>query len=211
MKKFIALFIALLMLGAILVGCKSNIAKSETATAIITVTTAASTDTKATSTTVAASAETSPTKTAETTTSMPDNTTTQSTEAAATNWTIIISGINSKDINFTAADAAKMATVELTVDNKKSDGTVVVQKWTGIPLKSILDFYGANDYDGVKVETSDGSLADLDMTAVADSGTILGLKLDDQALSNADGLQLIVKSKPSKLWVKAITKITLKG
>jgi DMSO/TMAO reductase YedYZ molybdopterin-dependent catalytic subunit len=211
MKKFIALFIALLMLGAILVGCKSNSAKSETDSVVTTASAAAVKDSKAASTTSAASAETSTTKTAETTTSI-SGTTTQLTEAASPDWTIIISGINSKDINFTAADAAKMATVELTVDNKKSDGTVIVQKWTGIPLIAILNFYGANDYDGVKVETSDGSLADLDMTAVSDPGIILGLKLDGQTLSKSDGLtQLIVKSKPSKLWVKDITKITFKG
>jgi DMSO/TMAO reductase YedYZ molybdopterin-dependent catalytic subunit len=210
MKKFIALFIALLMMGVILVGCKSNNAKSET-DSVVTTASAATADSKTTSTKVTASAETSTTKIAETTTSLSGNTT-QPTEAAASDWTIIISGINGKDINFTAADAAKMATVELTVDNKKSDGTVVVQKWTGIPLIAILDFYGASDYDGVKVAASDGSLADLDMTAVSDSGTILGLKLDGQALSKADGLmQLIVKSKPTKLWVKDITKITLKG
>jgi DMSO/TMAO reductase YedYZ molybdopterin-dependent catalytic subunit len=211
MKKIIVLIIALLVIGAILTGCKSNIAKSETGSLVTISAASATTDSNTAGTKVSSSSETSTAKTAETTTTVPE-TTTQSTETPVAGWTIVISGISSKDINFTSVDAAKMKTVELTVDNKKSDGTVIVQKWTGIPLKAILDFYGANDYDGVKVKSSDGSIADLDMNTVADPGTILGLKLNGQTLSKANGLtQLIVKSKPSKIWVKSITNITLKG
>ncbi|MCX6384427.1 MAG: molybdopterin-dependent oxidoreductase [Actinobacteria bacterium] len=105
-----------------------------------------------------------------------------------------------------------MSTVMVTATNKKKDGTAVEQKWTGIPLKAILDFYGANDYDGVKVEVSDGSIADLDMATVSDPSTILGLKLDGQALSKADGfVQLVIKSQSAKSWVKDVVKITIKG
>ena len=125
-------------------------------------------------------------------------------ESASAGWTITISGINSKDINSTDADAAKMSAIEITVSNKKNDGTAVEQKWTGIPLKTILDFYGANDYDGVKVAASDGSISDLEMATVSDPGTILGLKLDGKALI-ADGIvQLIVKSQATKSLIKGI-------
>jgi DMSO/TMAO reductase YedYZ molybdopterin-dependent catalytic subunit len=211
MKKFIALFIVIMMAGAIFVGCKSNPVKSETSAVSTSAATVAITDSAAANTTNELSTETSMAKTTETS-AQPTETSTQPTETASSAWTIVISGINSKDINFTSADAAKMTTVELSIDTKKNDGAVVVQKWTGIPLIAILNFYGANDYDGVKVENSDGPMADLDMKTVGDSRTILGLKLDGQPLSNADGLtQLIVKNGPSKLWVKAITKITLKG
>ena len=199
MKKLIAIFIGLLMVTVVFVGCKTTVSKSETASAV-TIKTA---DTVTTTKTATAAAETSTTA---------EQTTTKTSEPVPVGWTITISGINSKDISFTNADAAKMSATEITVSNKKNDGTSVEQKWTGIPLKTLLDFYGANDYDGVKVEASDGTISDLDMAAVADSGTILGLKLDGQTLSKADGLaSLIVKSQMTKSLIKEIVKITLKG
>ena len=202
MKKLIAIFIGLLMVTVVFVGCKTTSSKSET-TSVVTIKTA-----NVATTTKTASAAT----TAAETTTTEAQTTTKANESASAGWTITISGINSKDINFTDADAAKMSATEITVSNKKNDGTTVEQKWTGIPLKTILDFYGANDYDGVKVEASDGSISDLEMATVSDPGTIIGLKLDGQTLSKADGLvQLIVKSQLTKSLIKEVVKITIKG
>ena len=175
MKKLVALFMILLMVAVVFVGCQ---------------TTATTADTTAAATTAAA-------------------TTAAETEAMAA-WTITISGIGDKDISFTDADAAKMSTVEITATKKKKDGSEVEQKWTGIPLKAILDFYGAKDYSMVKAEASDGYSADLDKAAVEDAGTILGLKLDGQALSKDDGfVQIVAKSLPAKSWVQAVVKITV--
>jgi DMSO/TMAO reductase YedYZ molybdopterin-dependent catalytic subunit len=202
MKKLIYVFIGLLMVSVIFVGCKSAVSKSETASAVTIKTENIATTTK-TEPPVTTAAE-------NTTTEAP--TTTKTSEPASSGWTITISGINSKDISFTDTDAAKMSASEMTISNKKNDGTSVEQKWTGIPLKTILDFYGANDYDGVKVEASDGSISDLDMAAVNDPGTILGLKLNGQTLGKADGLvQLIVKSQTTKSLVNEVVKITIKG
>jgi DMSO/TMAO reductase YedYZ molybdopterin-dependent catalytic subunit len=127
-------------------------------------------------------------------------------EAAATAlWTVTISGIGDKDISFTDADAAKMSTVEITATKKEVD-----QKWIGIPLKAILDFYGATDYSMVKAEASDGYSAELDKVTVDDAGTILGFSVDGQALSKDDGfVQIVVKSQSTKSWVKAVVKVTV--
>jgi DMSO/TMAO reductase YedYZ molybdopterin-dependent catalytic subunit len=202
MKKLIVIFIGLLMVTVFFVGCKTTAPKSENASNVTTKTEGIVSTTK----TAAA------TTTAAETTKTAAETTTKTNEPAPAGWTIVISGINNKDINFTDADAAKMPSVEITVNNKKNDGTSVEQKWTGISLKSILDFYGANDYDGVKVEASDGTISDLDMATVSDPGTILGLKSDGQTLGKSDGLiQLIVKSQASKSLTKGIVKITIKG
>ena len=195
MKKLIAIFIGLLMVTVVFVGCKTTSSKSET-TSVVTIKTANVATTTKTVSTATTAAETTTTEA---------QTTTKANESASAGWTITISGINSKDINFTDADAAKMPATEITVSNKKNDGTAVEQKWTGISLKTILDFYGANDYDGVKVEASDGSISDLEMATVSDPGTILGLKLDGQTLSKADGLvQLIVKSQATKSLINGI-------
>ncbi|MHB1376297.1 MAG: molybdopterin-dependent oxidoreductase [Candidatus Humimicrobiaceae bacterium] len=202
MKKLIVIFISLLIATVFFVGCKTTVAKSETASNVTIKTADVVTTTKTASAATTA---------AETTTTVAE-TTTKANEPAPAGWTITISGINSKDVNFTDADAAKMSATEITVSNKKNDGSAVEQKWTGIPLKTILDFYGANDYDGVKVEASDGTISDLDMAAVSDPGTVLGLKLDGQTLSTADGLaSLIVKSQMTKSLIKEVVKITIKG
>lgn len=153
-------------------------------------------------TTGTAAAITAAETTAEVTTAA--GTTAAETVAAGAAWTITISGIGDKDISFTDADAVKMPTVDITATKKGVD-----QKWTGIPLKAILDSYGAADYSKVKVEASDGYSAELDKATVDDAGTILGLKVDGQALSKDDGfVQIVVKSQSTKSWVKAVTKIT---
>ena len=203
MKKFFALFICLLMVAVVFVGCKTTVSKSETTSAVTIKAADVSTTSKIVSTTTAA---------AETTTTSVVETTTKVNEPVSASWTITISGISSKDINFTDKDTAKMPTTEITVSNKKNDGTTVEHKWTGISLKAILDFYGANDYDGVKVEASDGTISDLEMGTVSDPGTIIGLKLDGQTLSKTDGIvNLIVKSQVTKSLLKDVAKITLKG
>jgi DMSO/TMAO reductase YedYZ molybdopterin-dependent catalytic subunit len=165
MKKLVTLFMILLMVAIVFVGCQTTNTSAETTAAVAT--------------------------TAET--------------IAKAIWTITISGVGDKDISFTDVDASKMSTVEITATKKDVD-----QKWTGIPLKAILDFYGVTDYSAVKVEASDGYSADLDKATVDDAGTILGLTVDGQALSKDDGFaQIVVKSQSTKSWVKAVSKITV--
>ncbi len=175
MKKLVALFMILLMVGVIAAGCKT-------------------TDTTATQTTAAVTTA-AKTAAAETT---------AANEAEAV-WTITISGIGDNDISFTDVDAAKMSTVEITATKKDVD-----QKWTGITLKEVLDFYGAEGYSKVTVEASDGYSAELDMATVEDEGTIIGFTVDGQALDKEDGpATLVVKSQSTKSWVKAVSKITV--
>ena len=130
---------------------------------------------------------------------------TTAAEEAAAVWNITISGIGDKDISFTDVDAAKMSTVEITATKKDVD-----QKWTGIALKEVLDFYGAKDYSKVKVEASDGYSVELDMAAVEDTGTIVGFTVDGEVLDEEDGpATLVVKSQSTKSWIKAVSKITV--
>ncbi len=184
MKKLVALFMILLMVGVIAAGCKTTDTTAETTAAVST------------------AAETTVVETTATETTTAETTAVDETEAV---WTITISGIGDEDISFTDADAAGMSTVDITAMKKD-----VEQKWTGIPLKEILDFYGAEGYSTVKVEASDGYSAELDKATVDDAGTILGLIVDGQALSAEDGfVQLVVKSQSTKSWVKAVAKITV--
>ncbi|MCX6384428.1 MAG: hypothetical protein NTV16_08145 [Actinobacteria bacterium] len=98
MKKLIVIFIGLLMVTVIFVGCKTTVVKSETDTDVTIKTAETGTTVETTSVTTTA---------AETTTTAAE-TTTKANESASAGWTITISGINGKDVNFTDADAAKM-------------------------------------------------------------------------------------------------------
>jgi len=194
MKKFFALFIIVLMVGVIGAGCKTTDTTAETTAAETTVA-----ETTAAETTVA---ETTAAETTVVETTAAETTAAEETEAA---WNITIAGIGDKDISFTDVDAAKMSTVEITATKKDVD-----QKWTGILLKEVLDFYGAKDYSKVKVEASDGYSVELDVAAVEDAGTIVGFTVDGEALDKEDGpATLVVKSQSTKSWIKAVSKITV--
>jgi DMSO/TMAO reductase YedYZ molybdopterin-dependent catalytic subunit len=183
MKKFLALLVIILMVGAVFVSCKST-ATTETTAAVAAVTT----------TTEAIAAST---------------TAVQANENQAA-WIItIVNGDSS--INFTNAEAEKIPTIDMTATMKKKDGSEVEQKWTGIPLKAVFDSLSITDYTKITVEASDNYSVDLDKAMVEDAGTILGLKVDGQALTADTGgpVELVVKSQPGKFWVKSTIKITI--
>lgn len=184
MKKLVALFMALLMVCVIAAGCKSTDTAAETTTAATTAAETTIADTTAAETNAA--------------------------EEIKAAWTITISGIGDADINFTDVDAAKMSTIEITAIKKKKDDSEVEQKWTGILLKEILDFYAVGEYSKIKVEALDGYSAEFDKAAVEDAGTIIGFTVDGKALDEEDGpAELVVSSQSSKSWVKAVAKITV--
>jgi len=184
MKKFCALLMILLMVGVLSAGCKTTDTTAETTAAATTGVETTAAETAAAETTAA-----------------------DKTEAV---WTITISGIGDADISFTDLDAAAMTTIEITAIKSKKDGSEVEQKWTGIPLKAILDFYGVGDYSKITVEALDGYSADLDKATVEDAGTILGFTVDGEALDAEDGpAELVASTQPSSSWVKAVSKITV--
>ena len=131
-------------------------------------------------------------------------------EQGAPAWTITVEGIGDSAAQFTDLDAAKLTMKKVEATLKKKDGSEITQNWEGVPLKEVLEYLGAEDYESVTVEASDGYAKDYSLDIINREETILGLKLEGEALGEEDGpVQAVPTGESGNMWIKNVTKITV--
>lgn len=131
-----------------------------------------------------------------------------SASATESEWSISVKDSSGKTLEFTNKDAGKLGMVEVDAVLVKKDGSEINEKWKGVTLASVLEYYGIKEYSMVAVEAPDGYRQGYDKAAVTDSGTILGFFLDGKEVSVEDGLvQLVAKSLSGKFWIKNVAVI----
>jgi DMSO/TMAO reductase YedYZ molybdopterin-dependent catalytic subunit len=125
-------------------------------------------------------------------------------------WTVTIDN-NGTEIAFTDLDAKKIPTVQLDTVLKKKDGTEQKQAWTGVTLKSVLKYYNISGYTTISAIAIDGYTKDYTSDIAEADGTILGFTADGKELdSEAGPVELVANGQSGSMWIKKLTKITVK-
>lgn len=123
-------------------------------------------------------------------------------------WTIAIEGAEKTE--FTSADYAKLSKVSVDTVLSTKDGTTIEQTWEGVLLKDVIEYIGAGDYTSVTMVASDGYAQEYTVELVEDSMTVLGIKVNGEALGEEDGyVQSVAGSQTGNMWIKMLAKITV--
>lgn len=132
-------------------------------------------------------------------------------EEAEIKWTIAVEGVKDETIDFSNLDIEKLNTLELDAVQKKKDGSTKEQQWEGVLVKDVFEQLGIENYTSAVFEASDGYSKEVTADIINDEGTIIGLKLDGEELSEKRlPAELVIKSKSSNWWVRNLSKITIK-
>lgn len=115
-----------------------------------------------------------------------------------------------KEAAFTSLDLEKTGTVTIKAAIKDKETTGPEAEWTGVPLAKVMEYLGVGQYTTVKVESADGTAKEFTPDMVESAGTILGVKVNGNALDSEKGpVQLVVNGKGSNWWIKQVAKITV--
>lgn len=123
-------------------------------------------------------------------------------------WKIAIETPDEKTVELTNLDMDEVGTVDIEATMRKKDGTEEENKWSGMPLKEILEFAKASEYSTVEIEAEDGFSVVYDKEIIESDGTILAVEVDGKKLDEKSGpVQAVVDGKGAKLWVRQVSKI----
>ncbi|MCR2043677.1 molybdopterin-dependent oxidoreductase [Anaerosalibacter massiliensis] len=123
-------------------------------------------------------------------------------------WKIAIETPDEKTVELTNLDMDEVGTVDIEATMRKKDGTEEENKWSGMPLKEILEFAKASEYSTVEIEAEDGFSVVYDKEIVESDGTILAVEVDGKKLDEKSGpVQAVVDGEGAKLWVRQVSKI----
>lgn len=118
-------------------------------------------------------------------------------------WTITITGADKAE--FTSIDHSRLDTVTIEANLKGEK-----QSWEGVLLKDVLDALGVKDYTSVTLEGSDGYTVDYTPDTVNDPMTILGTRVNGEALGEQNGyVQSVAASQTPNTWVRNLVRITV--
>ncbi len=121
-------------------------------------------------------------------------------------WSIAIEGVEGVK-EFTSADAAGLAakTVEMTLTNK--NGESKTNEYTGVTLKSILDFVGAKDVTSVIVYASDDFSAEYDEKLINADDTLLAWAIDGKPIEGETPIRMCPAQGTGNQFIKNAAKI----
>lgn len=123
-------------------------------------------------------------------------------------WKIAIETPDEKTVELTNLDMDEVGTVDIEATMRKKDGTEEENKWSGMPLKEILEFAKASEYSTVEIEAEDGFSVVYDKEIVESDGTILAVEVDGKKLDEKSGpVQAVVDGEGAKLWVRQVSKV----
>jgi len=130
----------------------------------------------------------------------------QSTEAAATGWSVAVEGASQSV--FTSEDYAKLTPVKIDTVLKKKDGSETKQVWEGVLLKDVVAALGVTEYKSVTFTAADDYAKDYTPEIVNDAKSILGTVLDGKKLMADDGfVQAVAGSQSGNMWIKSLKSI----
>lgn len=123
-------------------------------------------------------------------------------------WELDIETPEGETVKLTDEDMEEVGIVDVEATIRKKDGTEEENKWTGMPLKNILDFAGIEEYNLVEIEAADGFTVEYTPEIVESDGTILATKVDGEKLDEDSGpVQSVVDGEGAKLWIKQVVKV----
>lgn len=123
-------------------------------------------------------------------------------------WKIAIEIPDEKAVELTNLDMDEVGTVDIEATMRKKDGTEEENKWSGMPLKEVLEFAKISEYSTVEIEAEDGFSVVYDKEIVESDGTILAVEVDGKKLDEKSGpVQAVVDGEGAKLWVRQVSKV----
>ncbi|MGI5849269.1 MAG: molybdopterin-dependent oxidoreductase [Christensenellales bacterium] len=121
-------------------------------------------------------------------------------------WTISIEGASKAE--FSSNDYLKLKAVTIDTVLKKKDGSEKNETWEGVLLKDVLEYLGVSEYTSVTMEASDGYAKDYTSDIVNDEKTILGTKVNGEALLAEGGfVKAVAGNESGNMWIKELVKI----
>lgn len=128
--------------------------------------------------------------------------------SAEAKWKVQIIG-KGIDKTLTNIDVEKLGPVNAKITMTKKDGATEDHEWTGVPLSKVLESIGIKEFEKVIFESSDGYKAELPRDMALAKNTLVTYKMDGKDLPDSDGpVRMVVDGQPSKVWAKALVKIT---
>lgn len=123
-------------------------------------------------------------------------------------WTVAIETPNGETVELTDLNIEEVGKVDIKAIMRKKDGTEQENKWSGVPLKKVIEFANISEYSLVEVEAEDGFSVKYDSEIVESEGTILAVEMDGEKLNEKSGpVQAVVDGEGAKLWVRQVSKI----
>jgi len=140
----------------------------------------------------------------------PDNGEDEKQEEQIGDWSIAVEVAGGETYTFTSEDALEIGPSEITVVQKEQDTFSEEQVWTGIPLKTVLEYVGITEFSVVSVESKDGYSREYDPETVNNEGKGIGWMVDGKHLDEENGpVQLFVDKRGPKHWIPQVAKITV--
>jgi len=129
--------------------------------------------------------------------------------SAEPDWIITVLGL-AEQVTISSEDVDTIGIDTVTIAMKDKDSTGPEEEWSGLQLVKVLEYLGVDTYTTVAVEAADGYSREYTPDIAENEGTLLGLKINGEALDDTRGpVQLVVDGKGSNWWIKQVVKLTI--